>query len=202
MSVHFLLKSKNHILEPISTLESSMQLLNFLSNAIIPLLVFYIVGFGLLMKQNVYDDFMKGAKDGIRTVVKILPTLIGLMVAVGVLRASGFLEFLSTTCMGWTKSIGVPSELMPIAIVKMFSSSAATGLLVDIYKEFGCDSFLGMASSIMLSCTETIFYTMSIYFMSVKIRKTRYTLSGALLATLAGIAASIWLAGMYGKMVP
>lgn len=174
-----------------------MQLLNFLSNAIIPLLVFYIVGFGLLMKQNVYDDFMKGAKDGIRTVVKILPTLIGLMVAVGILRASGFLEFFSTTCMGFTKAIGVPSELMPIAIVKMFSSSAATGLLVDIYKEFGCDSFLGMASSIMLSCTETIFYTMSIYFMSVKIRKTRYTLAGALLATIAGIAASIWLAGVY-----
>lgn len=174
-----------------------MQLLNFLSNAIIPLLVFYIVGFGLLMKQNVYDDFMKGAKDGIRTVVKILPTLIGLMAAVGILRASGFLEFLSTTCMGWTKAFGVPSELIPIAIVKMFSSSAATGLLVDIYKEFGCDSFLGMASSIMLSCTETIFYTMSIYFMSVKIRKTKYTLPGALLATIAGIAASIWLAGVY-----
>lgn len=135
-----------------------MRFLMFLSDALIPILVFYIVGFGILMKKNVYDDFLKGAKEGIQTVVGILPTLVGLMVAVGILRASGLLEFISTTCMGWTEHIGIPSELIPIAIVKMFSSSAATGLLVDLYKEAGCDSFVGMAASVMLSCTETIFY--------------------------------------------
>ena len=114
-----------------------MRFLMFLSDALIPILVFYIVGFGILMKKNVYDDFLKGAKEGIQTVVGILPTLVGLMVAVGILRASGLLDFISTTCMGWTKHIGIPSELIPIAIVKMFSSSAATGLLVDLYKEAG-----------------------------------------------------------------
>lgn len=172
-----------------------MRFLMFLSDALIPILVFYIVGFGILMKKNVYDDFLMGAKEGIQTVVGILPTLVGLMVAVGILRASGLLDFISTTYMGWTEHIGIPSELIPIAIVKMFSSSAATGLLVDLYKEAGCDSFVGMAASVMLSCTETIFYTMSIYFMSVKVRKTGFTLPGALFATLAGIAASIFLAG-------
>ena len=172
-----------------------MRFLMFLSDALIPILVFYIVGFGILMKKNVYDDFLMGAKEGIQTVVGILPTLVGLMVAVGILRASGLLDFISTTCMGWTEHIGIPSELIPIAIVKMFSSSAATGLLVDLYKEAGCDSFVGMAASVMLSCSETIFYTMSIYFMSVKVRKTGFTLPGALFATLAGIAASIFLAG-------
>lgn len=172
-----------------------MRFLMFLSDALIPILVFYIVGFDILMKKNVYDDFLMGAKEGIQTVVGILPTLVGLMVAVGILRASGLLDFISTTCMGWTEHIGIPSELIPIAIVKMFSSSAATGLLVDLYKEAGCDSFVGMAASVMLSCTETIFYTMSIYFMSVKVRKTGFTLPGALFATLAGIAASIFLAG-------
>lgn len=172
-----------------------MRFLMFLSDALIPILVFYIVGFGILMKKNVYDDFLKGAKEGIQTVVGILPTLVGLMVAVGILRASGLLDFISTTCMGWTEHIGIPSELIPLAIVKMFSSSAATGLLVDLYKEAGCDSFVGMAASVMLSCTETIFYTISIYFMSVKVRKTGFTLPGALFATLAGIAASIFLAG-------
>ena len=173
-----------------------MQILDYLSNAIIPLLLFYIVGFGLLMKQNIYDDFLKGAKDGIQTVLGIVPTLIGLMVAVGVLRASGFLEFVCNTCVGWADAIGFPSEIIPVAIVKMFSSSAATGLLLDVYKECGTDSFAGLAASIMLSSTETIFYTMSIYYMSVRIRKTRYTLPGALLATVAGIAASVWLAGL------
>ena len=78
----------------------------------------------------------------------------------------------------------------------MFSSSAATGLLVDLYKEAGCDSFVGMAASVMLSCTETIFYTMSVYFIAAKVTKTRYTLAGAMLSTVVGIIASVILAGM------
>ena len=166
-----------------------MQFVVFLSEAIIPLLLFLIVGSGLLRHQKVYEDFLDGAKSGIRTVVEIMPTLIGLMVAVGVLRASGFLDFVSV-CL---KKLLAFTNL-PVAIVKMFSSSAATGLLLDLYKEHGCDSFAGMAASIMLSSTETIFYTMSIYFMSVKVKKTRYTLAGALIATIAGIIASVILA--------
>ena len=87
---------------------------------------------------------------------------------------------------------------MPLTLVKMFSSSAATGLLLDIYKEFGTDSYIGRIASISMSCTETIFYTMSVYFMTAKVKKTRYTLVGALLATLGGLAASVVLAGMMG----
>lgn len=168
-----------------------MQFVVFLSEAIIPLLLFLIVGSGLLRHQKVYEDFLDGAKSGIRTVVEIMPTLIGLMVAVGVLRASGFLDFVSVCLKKLLAFTNLPADLFPIAIVKMFSSSAATGLLLDLYKEHGCDSFAGMAASIMLSSTETIFYTMSIYFMSVKVKKTRYTLAGALIATIAGIIASV-----------
>lgn len=156
-----------------------MRFLMFLSDALIPILVFYIVGFGILMKKNVYDDFLKGAKEGIQTVVGILPTLVGLMVAVGILRASGLLDFISTTCMGWTKHIGIPSELIPIAIVKMFSSSAATGLLVDLYKEAGCDSFVGMAASVMLSCTETIFlYHVNLFYVGKSTKDRLYASGG------------------------
>ena len=85
---------------------------------------------------------------------------------------------------------------MPLTIVKMFSSSAATGLLLDIFKEYGTDSRIGLIASIMMCCTETVFYTMSVYFMAAKVKKTRYTLTGALLATVAGIVASVWLAGV------
>ena len=172
-----------------------MKLLLFLSDAIIPLLIFYIVGMGLLGKQNIYDDFIKGATDGFKTVIQIMPTLIGLMVAVGILRASGFLDFFAEQIVFLTDKIHFPSELVPLALIKMFSSSAATGLTIDIYKEHGPDSYLGTTASIMMSSTETIFYTMSVYFMSVKIKKTRYTLPGALLATIAGIVASVVLAG-------
>ena len=95
-----------------------------------------------------------------------------------------------------TEQIGFPGALVPLTIVKMFSSSAATGLLLDIYKEFGTDSRNGMIASISMACTETIFYTMSVYFMSAKVKKTRYTLAGALIATFAGLAASVWLAAL------
>ena len=94
-----------------------------------------------------------------------------------------------------TQLIGFPSELVPVAIVKMFSSSAATGLVLDIFKEYGPDSVLGTMVSIMMGSTETIFYTMSVYFMVAKVQKVRFTLTGALLATLAGTIASVILAG-------
>ena len=159
------------------------------------MVIFGIVGFGVLKKVEVYDTFVKGAKDGFATVLKIMPTLIGLMVAVGVLRASGFLDFLAGLMQQFTGKIGFPGELVPLTLVKMFSSSAATGLLLDVFKEFGTDSYIGLIASISMSCTETIFYTMSVYFMAAKVTRTRYTLGGALFASLAGLAASVVLAG-------
>ena len=159
------------------------------------MVIFGIVCFGVLKKVEVYDTFVKGAKDGFATVLKIMPTLIGLMVAVGVLRASGFLDFLAGLMQQFTGKIGVPGELVPLTLVKMFSSSAATGLLLDVFKEFGTDSYIGLIASISMSCTETIFYTMSVYFMAAKVTRTRYTLAGALFASLAGLAASVVLAG-------
>ena len=169
------------------------SVLLYLSDIMIPLVIFCIVSYGLLMKVYVYASFVKGARSGFFTVIKIMPTLIGLMTAVGVLRASGFLDFLADILGKFTRYIGFPGELVPLTVVKMFSSSAATGLLLDIYKEYGTDSRLGLIASISMSCTETIFYTMSVYFLAAKITKTRYTLGGALFATLAGLAASVAL---------
>ena len=171
-----------------------MKLILYLSEAIIPLMVIYIVTIGLSHRQRVYEDFLDGAKSGLRTVVEIMPTLIGLMVAVGILRASGFLDFLSRLLGGVMQYTNFPTELLPLAIVKMFSSSASTGLLLDLYKAHGTDSHLGIIASILCSSTETIFYTMSIYFMSVKAKKMRYTLAGAMAATIAGMIASVVLA--------
>lgn len=178
-----------------------MQFFLYITDFIVPFIILAIVTYGVLMKTNVYDNFIKGAKSGFFTVIKIMPTLIGLMVAVGILRASGFLDFLSSLIGQFTAYIGFPGELVPLTIVKMFSSSAATGLLLDIFKEYGTDSRLGLIASISMACTETVFYTMSVYFMTAKIKKTRYTLSGAMLATFAGLVASVILAGMMCKGV-
>ncbi|MGI6010662.1 MAG: nucleoside recognition domain-containing protein [Ruminococcus sp.] len=170
-----------------------MKILLFFSDMIIPLVIFYLVGFGVLMKRNVYEDFVKGAKDGLKTVFSIMPTLVGLMVGVGILRTSGLLERLAGLLAFLVEGLGISPALIPLVIVKMFSSSAATGLLLDLYKEYGADSSTGVTASIILSSTETIFYTMSVYFMTVKTTKTRWTLAGSLLAAAAGVAASIFL---------
>lgn len=170
-----------------------MKILQFLSEFTIPLVMFYIVGYGILQRKNVYQYFISGAEEGLKIVVRILPTLVGLMVGVGVLRSSGFLDFLGELLGTALGRFGVPGELVPLMIVRMFSSSAATGLCLDIFKAFGPDSRLGTITSIMMGCTETIFYTMSVYFMTARVKKTRYTLAGSLLATFAGIAVSILL---------
>lgn len=158
-----------------------------------PLVIFYIVGFGILAKRPVFDDFIDGAKDGMKTVAGIMPTLIGLMTAVGVLRASGFLDFLAKLLTKPASLLFLPAPVVPVILIRLVSNSAATGLVLDIFKEYGTDSTIGLMASVLMSCTETLFYCLSIYFGTVKIKKTRYTMAGALAATAAGIAASVVL---------
>ena len=171
-----------------------MSIFVTISSFIIPGIMLFIVIYGVSKKRNVYDDFVEGATGGLKTVIKVMPTLIGLMVAVGVLRESGFMEFLGKWIGKVTDPIGFPGELMPVTIVKIFSSSAATGMVLDIFKSYGPDSYLGKVTSLMMSCTETVFYTMSVYYLTAKVTKTRWTLPGALLATLMGTIASVILA--------
>ena len=170
-----------------------MSIIFFLSESLIPILIFWIVTYGLVTRRPVYEDFVAGAKEGFTTVIGIMPTLIGLMVAVGILRASGFLDFLTNVLSIFIKDEVFPSELLPMSVIKLFSSSAATGLLLDIYKEYGVDSYLGRLASVIMSSTETVFYTLSVYFMSVKVKKSGYAVAGALFATVAGIVASVWV---------
>ncbi len=171
-----------------------MLILTKLSDIIIPCIIFGVVAYGLVKKVKVYECFRNGAMEGLKTVVDILPTLIGLMIGVGILRGSGFFDILGQLLEPITSRIQLPTELLPLLSVKMFSSSAATGLVLDIFRSYGPDSYVGLAASLMMSCTETIFYTMSVYFLAAKVTKTRYTLKGALLATLVGTICSILFA--------
>ena len=108
--------------------------------------------------------------------------------------ASGAIDFIAGLLSGVCGKIGIPASIVPLIIVRLFSSSAATGLSLDIFKQFGTDSYTGLITSILMGCTETVFYTMSVYYMAARIKKTRWTLAGALIATAAGIAASVILA--------
>ncbi|MBQ3031887.1 MAG: spore maturation protein [Anaerotignum sp.] len=149
--------------------------------------------FGCLQKVDIYEVFLEGAREGLQTVVDILPTLIGLIMAVEVVQAGGLLDIMVECIRPFANVVGFPAELAPLSIVRLISSSAATGLLTDLFQHYGPDSYLGRVASVMMSCTETVFYTMSLYFLSVGIRRTRWTLPCALLANLVGVFAAVWL---------
>lgn len=167
----------------------------WISKILLPFTVSYVVAFGLISHRPIFDDFLDGAKNGMKTVADLLPTLLGLMTAVGVVRASGLLETVTCLCAEASGILHLPQELIPLTLVRLVSNSAAIGLLLDLFQQYGPDSRVGMAASVLMSSTETVFYCLSIYFGSVKVRRTRYTVPGALLATAAGIAASIWITG-------
>ena len=173
-----------------------MSILLTISDFLIPVTILFIVVFGCLQRVDIYEVFLEGAKEGLQTVIDILPTLIGLVMAVEVVRAGGLLDLMVELIRPLSNAVGFPAELAPLSIVRLVSSSAATGLLTDLFAHYGPDSTLGRVASVMMSCTETVFYTMSLYFLSVGIKKTRWTLPCALLANIVGIAAAVWLVGL------
>lgn len=179
-----------------------MNLLVFLSNLMIPIIIFLIIGYGLMSKTHIFDAFVKGAEDGMRVVAGVLPTLIGLLIAIGILRESGCLLAVSKLLEPLAEMVGFPAAVIPLTLIKMISSSAATGLMADIFKEFGTDSREGYLAALTMCCSETIFYTISVYFLATKdeehraVTGGRWLLAGALLATLAGTVASVILTNM------
>lgn len=168
---------------------------------ILPGVVFVILFVAVIKRVEVYKEFLQGAANGMKLTKEILPTLIGIMIATRVLRESGFLEFVTQglvhilsfagEIMGTGSENLLPAAVVPVIIMKMISSSAATGLVIDIFRTYGPDSVEGMLASVLTCCSETILYTMSVYFASVNITKTRWTLQGALFATMAGVVASV-----------
>lgn len=169
----------------------------FLSDIIVPIIFIIVVVYALLKKVSIFDTFVQGVGDGLATVRDVFPTLLGLMVAVGILRASGALDLISMVLAPITNNTDFPAEVVPLTLMRVISASAARSLLLDLLGTYGADSFIGRLSSIIMSSTETIFYTMSVYFLAVKITKTRYTLAGALIANIVGVIAaffiSIWV---------
>lgn len=172
-----------------------MNLFEFLSVCLIPLLIFYIIGNGIVNKRPVFEDFTEGAKNGFQIIVDIAPTIVGLIVAVGVLRTSGTLDLISELLSPIADLFQIPTELLPLSIVKMFSASGANGLLFDVFKEYGTDSNIGFAASVLLSCTETLFYTVSLYFMSIGVGKARWTVPAGIVIAIFSLFISVWIAG-------
>ncbi len=168
-----------------------MQIINFISNLAMPLMILLIVSYGLIQKNKVFDDFLEGAKEGLEIVISILPTLIGLFVAIGALRSSGILDIIIRIVTPLLNVIHFPSELMPLAMLRPISGSGSIAVATDIMKNYGVDTPLGIMASTIMGSTETTLYTIAIYTSCVKIKKTRFVLLASLVADVVGMLVSV-----------
>ena len=168
-----------------------IEFVNFISNLAMPMIILLIVIYGLIEKKEVFDKFIEGAKDGIKIVINIFPTLVGLFLAVGTLRSSGIIDIIIKFIDPLLKLINFPSEIMPLAILRPISGSSSIAIATDIMKNFGVDSQIGMIAAVIMGATETTLYTIAVYSSSVKIKKTRFVLIAALTADIVGILTSI-----------
>lgn len=160
--------------------------------ACVPVLLALILLGGVVKKVKVYDEFMEGAKEGLFTMFRIFPALLGLIVAVGMLRASGTLDLIVNFVKPVTQFFKIPSEVLPLALMRPISGSGAMAVITDLFGTYGPDTLVGRCASVMMGSTETTFYTIAIYFGSVHITKVRHTVKSALIADLTGILCAVY----------
>lgn len=151
---------------------------------ILPALVVIIIVFGAIKGLNVFDMFLAGAKNGFKTVLGITPALIGLIVAVNMLKSSGGLNIITNLLSPVSSFLGIPKEVTPLAILSPISGSGAVTMFESILKDFTPDSFIGRCASVMMGSTETTFYAITLYYGSCNIKNTRHTLPSAICADL------------------
>jgi len=173
-----------------------LTLLTIISKWAIPFLLLIIPLYGFIKKVPVYETFVEGAEEGFKTAVKIIPFLVGMMVAISVFRASGAMEYLTHLLTPLTSKIGAPSEILPLAIMRPLSGSGVLGLSTELMRIYGPDSFIGRLASVMQGTTDTTFFVLTVYFGSVGIKKYRYSLLIGLTADISGFLASLYICSL------
>ncbi len=168
-----------------------MGIINYVSIVSTPIIILIIVVNGVVEKQNIFDTFLKGAKEGLTIVLEIFPTLLGLFVAIGALRESGILDLSIYMLFPITNAINIPKEILPLSILRTVSGSASTAVAVDIMQTYGVDSLIGKIVATIMGSTETTIYTITIYTAFLRIKKTRGVLVAGLTGDVIGTLASV-----------
>lgn len=168
-----------------------VNLVNILSTWIIPVFIVFVIVVGLLRRVNVFEAFVDGARESFRISVRLIPFLVGMLVAIGLLRDSGAMDLLVKYTAPLFSRIYVPAEILPMAVMRPLSGSAALAMLTDTLAREGPDSLLGRIASTMMGSTETTLYILTVYFGAVGINKSRHVLPVGLLADLTGFMAAI-----------
>lgn len=174
-----------------------MRLMSIFSIMAVPLMMSIILIHGYFKKVNIYECFIEGAAEGFKTAMKIMPYLIAIFLAIGILRKSGGMDIIISVFSPLLTPLGIPAEVLPLAIIRPVSGSGALAVLKDILQYYGADSFVGRVASIMMGSAETIFFTMAIYFGSIGVKKSRHTAAAALISHIAAIIASVYICRWY-----
>ena len=170
-----------------------MSVLSALSLWAVPGMLALIPLWGVIRRVPVYDAFIEGAEEGLAIAVKIIPFLVGMLMALSIFRASGAMELLAEAMSGVTGALGFPPEVLPLMIVRPLSGAGALAVTADLLKTHGPDSFIGRLASIMQGSTDTTFYVLTVYFGSVGIRRVRYSAAVGLTADLVGFLAALYV---------
>ena len=172
----------------------SQEEITQVSALFLPICIMLLIMWSFRKRCNVYEAFVTGAKDALPTLVQILPYMAAMLIAISVFRASGAMDLLMGLLSPAFEAVGMPAELVPLVTLRPFSGSAALALLQDVFTNHGVDTFIGLSASVLVGSTETIFYTVALYFGSVKVLKPRYSVAVALISGVTGVAAAMMLA--------
>lgn len=189
LSVTNLLSSFFSSIDP----ELFKSIIQIVSTIAIPFIIIAFVTFGAIKKVKIYEVFVDGAKEGFEIAVRIIPYLVAMLVAIGIFRAGGGMQYLSEFVRPATDLIGMPPEALPMAFMRPLSGSGALGIMAEILSVHGPDSFIGVLVSTIMGSTETTFYVIAVYFGAVNISRTRYALAAGLLADLAGVLGALFI---------
>lgn len=171
-------------------------ILNVISSWAIPVLLLVIPLYGFIKKVPVYESFVEGAEEGFTTAVKIIPFLVGMMVAISVFRASGAMDYLTLAINPITSKIGAPAEVIPVALMRPLSGSGVLGLATELMRIYGPDSFIGRLASVMQGTTDTTFFVLTVYFGAVGIKKYKYSIITGLTADITGFLAAVYICNL------
>ncbi|HFL3828409.1 TPA: spore maturation protein [Clostridioides difficile] len=172
-------------------------MLELISIGIVPFMILIIFIHGYIKGIDIYGAFIEGAKEGFKTVIKLMPYLIAIFIAIGIFRGSNALDMLINLIEPLTNLLGIPKEVVPLILIRPISGSGALGVVKDTISHYGPDSFPGIVASVMMGSSETIFYTVALYFGSIGVEDYRHTLKAALLSYVISIFITILVCGLY-----
>ncbi len=175
-----------------------MNVLSGISIYIIPSVIVLAVIYGMFKKVDLFGAFTDGAKEGIHSLMSVAPSLIGLVIAVSMLEASGFFNLLTGFLQPVCTKIGIPAEVLPLGLMRPVTGSGSFAILNSILEKYGADSVIGKTASVMAGSTETTFYAITVYFGSVGIKNTRFTVPVALTADIFGMFLAVYSVKLFG----